>query len=89
MPTLPRSTRVRGAAVALVALVSAIALAVAWPFGDDDDGGNGRSLSGNPAAPRPPKPPPGDPSIADRDIASFDPLAYDPDDEGGTAAPGP
>jgi len=79
--TLPRSHQLRIAAVVLVALASAVALALAWPFGGSDDEPSGPSLSGNPAAPRPPKPPPGAPSIADRDIARFDPLAYDPEDE--------
>ena len=80
MPTLPRTSRARVTAIVVVAVASAVWLAVAWPFGDDGPG-DGRSLSGNPAAPRPPKPPPGDPSIADRDIQRFDPLAYDSEDE--------
>jgi hypothetical protein len=62
-------------------LATFVVLAVAWPFGSGDEG-DGRSLSGDPAAPRPPKPPPGAPAISDRKIRSFDPLAYDPDKEG-------
>ena len=81
MPTLPRTSRARVAAIVLVAVASAVWLALAWPFGGDDSG-DGRSLSGDPAAPRPPKPPPGAPSITDDEIEEFDPLAYDPEDEG-------
>jgi hypothetical protein len=81
VPTLPRTKSARVTAIVLVALASAIWLAVAWPFGGDDESGTGRSLSGNPAAPRPPKPPPGAPSIANRKVRDFDPLAYKPDDE--------
>jgi hypothetical protein len=68
------------AAIALVAVVSAVWLAVAWPFGGDEPG-DGKSLSGDPAAPRPPKAPPGAPAISDDEAEDFDPLAYDPDDE--------
>ena len=65
------------AAIAVVALATAVYLASAWPFGS---GGGDDDLSGVPLSPKPPETPPGAPSI--RDEASFDPLAYEPEDEG-------
>lgn len=65
------------AAIVLVALASAVYLAVAWPFGGNGDGDD--DLSGVPASPKPPETPPGAPTIGD--VASFDPLAYEAEDE--------
>ena len=67
--------RTRFFAIAAVLVVALIALAVAQPFGGEEE----RPLSEIPATPAQPKPAPGAPSV--QEVADVDPLAYNPDDE--------
>lgn len=77
MPTKSSPTRSRTVLIAAVALLAVVALAVAGPFGGDDE----PDLADVPATPERPKPAPGAPSIRDRKVAGIDPLRYDPADE--------